>query len=449
MSDSSKPKSVITKFGYPTILTAVFIYFAQGLRSFASTASTLYFKSKFNLDPTEITLVGTITFLAWYLKPIYGLISDCFPLFGYRRRSYLFLAGLLGIFSYLYIYFAESPNIAVTCLVLGEFSQEISDVICDGFLVKRSKIDLVNGAHDLQKVSWSTSHLASMIGMISGGFAADYFDPTYLVCALAVCPLLVLFSSFVIPDKRVEKRLKCAENFERVWESLKTLWGKLTEKETLRIILFTFCWQSSSIAFAAIYVYFLLDVILVQPSTISIMMFVGYLGSFIGTVFSGNGLKMGLINRLLLGRILYNIVSLLDIVLFTKSYQCLGLSYHLFLFGSSSLGSIFDMYFSQMPLLIIFANISPPNIEATFFAAVSAIFNISSKLSEVFASLIMYCTGINDPHSQSIWMLTAISMAIGIVSLVFIFILPKSVEIRETSPGDVEEYKDMELPLLK
>jgi len=449
MSESSRPKSIIYKFGYPTILTAVLIYFAQGLRSFASTATTLYLKSKFNLDPAELTLVSTITFIAWYLKPIYGLISDCFPLFGYRRRSYIFLFGLQGIVSYILIYFAESSNTAITCLALGEMSQAVSDVICDGFLVERSKIDPVNGAHDLQIVSWSTSHLASMIGMISGGFAADYFDPTYLVCALAVCPLLVIITSFVIPDTRVEQRLKCLESFKRVWESLKTLWLKLIEKETLQIILFTLCWQSSSIAFGAITVYFLLDVIAVQPSTISLMMFLGYLGSFIGTILSGKGLKLNLINRLVLGRILNNITSLLDIILFTRSYQYLGLSYHPFLFGSSSLGSIIDMYFSQMPMLIIFAHITPPNIEATFFAATCSIFNISLKISEIFASLIMYSTGINDSHSQSIWMLSVISMGIGMLSLIFIYILPESVIIREKVPGDVNEYKDIELPLLK
>jgi len=30
------------------------------------------------------------------IKPIYGFLSDAVPLFGYRRRSYLVLCGLLG-----------------------------------------------------------------------------------------------------------------------------------------------------------------------------------------------------------------------------------------------------------------------------------------------------------------------------------------------------------------
>jgi len=46
-------------------------------------------------------------------------------------------------------------------------------------------------------------------------------------------------------------------------------------------------------------------------------------------------------------------------------------------------------------------------------------------------------------------MLSVISMGIGMLSLIFIYILPESVVIREKVPGDVNEYKDIELPLLK
>ena len=32
----------------------------------------------------------------WVIKPLYGFLSDTVPLFGYRRRSYLVVCGLLG-----------------------------------------------------------------------------------------------------------------------------------------------------------------------------------------------------------------------------------------------------------------------------------------------------------------------------------------------------------------
>ena len=32
----------------------------------------------------------------WVVKPVYGFLSDTVPIFGYRRRSYLIICGLLG-----------------------------------------------------------------------------------------------------------------------------------------------------------------------------------------------------------------------------------------------------------------------------------------------------------------------------------------------------------------
>ena len=34
------------------------------------------------------------------IKPLYGFMSDAVPLFGYRRRSYLALCGVLGAASW-------------------------------------------------------------------------------------------------------------------------------------------------------------------------------------------------------------------------------------------------------------------------------------------------------------------------------------------------------------
>lgn len=43
-----------------------------------------------------MALVETITALPWTVKPLYGFITDSFPILGMRRRPYLILSGLLG-----------------------------------------------------------------------------------------------------------------------------------------------------------------------------------------------------------------------------------------------------------------------------------------------------------------------------------------------------------------
>jgi hypothetical protein len=48
-------------------------------------------------DRTHISHVYSLgRALPWTCKPIYGFVSDAFPLFGYRRKPYMFLAGFFG-----------------------------------------------------------------------------------------------------------------------------------------------------------------------------------------------------------------------------------------------------------------------------------------------------------------------------------------------------------------
>ena len=48
-----------------------------------------YLKTSQGWTPVQITSFTSLLYFAWIIKPLYGLISDFVPLFGYRRKSYL------------------------------------------------------------------------------------------------------------------------------------------------------------------------------------------------------------------------------------------------------------------------------------------------------------------------------------------------------------------------
>lgn len=62
--------------------------------------------------------------------------SDSVPLFGYRRRSYLVLSGLLGALSWsLMATFVDNKYSAGFCILLGSLSVAFSDVVSVSYLV--------------------------------------------------------------------------------------------------------------------------------------------------------------------------------------------------------------------------------------------------------------------------------------------------------------------------
>src|SRR6266704_3861970 len=76
------------------------VYFAQGMWYLPVQVVTISLKDR-GLSAGQVADFFAITIIPWLIKPVYGLISDFLPLFGYRRKSYLLLtsaaAGLAGL----------------------------------------------------------------------------------------------------------------------------------------------------------------------------------------------------------------------------------------------------------------------------------------------------------------------------------------------------------------
>ncbi|KAI9982617.1 hypothetical protein PInf_008589 [Phytophthora infestans] len=44
-----------------------------------------------NCTGAQVTTASTLVVFPWSFKCFYGILSDCFPIFGYRRRPYMLL----------------------------------------------------------------------------------------------------------------------------------------------------------------------------------------------------------------------------------------------------------------------------------------------------------------------------------------------------------------------
>ena len=425
------------KYGTGTIATLCLVYFAEGFRHFAGIAKTLYFKNTIGLSAADATLITTSIAFAWYVKPIYGLISDSFPFLGYHRKSYLFATGVLGIISYSCFLLPSWYSVSIVAFVLGELSQAVADVIADGLMVEKSRIDPANGANDLQRYSYGSLVLGGVLGTVLGGNAADYIEPKYLIASLALCPLLVLISSLSIDEDKVPSR-PFGDSFKELWNNLKIFWYAVKNLKTLRIAAFSALWIGTMLNFSAIFEYYLYDVLLLNPSTVSYINLVGWIGMLLAMVFGSNSLvRLGIMNRLLVGRILMSLLSISDIIIWKRYDKNIGIHYYFFLFGGGLLGNFLDRLFSIMPMLIVFARMTPKNIEATFFSLLCSSANLGLFLSDVLVTAIMKNTGIQSQFDSNAWILSLISMGVGLLSLFLLFLMPKDLIEDITSENEL------------
>jgi hypothetical protein len=63
------------------------VYFAQGMWDLPAQPITLLLKERFGYSATQVAALFSVTTIPWLIKPAYGLLSDCVPLFGRRRKS--------------------------------------------------------------------------------------------------------------------------------------------------------------------------------------------------------------------------------------------------------------------------------------------------------------------------------------------------------------------------
>jgi hypothetical protein len=57
---------------------------------------TYYLKEVYGWTPVKVTASLAVLTFPWVIKPVYGIVSDFVPLFGYRRKSYLILANAVA-----------------------------------------------------------------------------------------------------------------------------------------------------------------------------------------------------------------------------------------------------------------------------------------------------------------------------------------------------------------
>ena len=94
------------------VLIFAVVYFAQGMWYLLNLSLTFLLKETWHFSAGQTADFFAITIIPWLIKPVYGLLSDFVPLFGWRRRSYFLLTtGLATVW--------EASSVVCTPIPMG------------------------------------------------------------------------------------------------------------------------------------------------------------------------------------------------------------------------------------------------------------------------------------------------------------------------------------------
>ncbi|MEB3215701.1 MAG: folate/biopterin family MFS transporter [Nostocales cyanobacterium 94392] len=431
-SDWSKIKQLIKEkilFGNePTaeLFAILTVYFVQGILGLSRLAVSFFLKDELGLSPAEVSALFGIIVLPWIIKPLFGFFSDGFPIFGYRRRPYLILSGILGAVSWVAMAtIVHSSWAATTAIALSSLSVAVSDVIVDSLVVERARVESQAEAGSLQSICWGAAAFGGLITAYLSGFLLEHFTTRTVFLITATFPLIVSGVAWLITESPVENNPKDDKNsnFEDVRKQIKLLRQAVTQKVIWLPAAFLFIWQATPSSESAFF-FFTTNELHFQPEFLGRVRLVTSVAALVGIWIFQRFLK-SVPFRVIFGwsTVLSAILGLTTLLLVTHANRALGIDDHWFSLGDSLILTVMGQI-AYMPVLVLAARICPPGIEATLFALLMSVTNLAGLVSHEMGAVLMHYLGVTEKNFDNLWLLVTITNVSTLLPLPFINWLP-------------------------
>lgn len=326
-------------------------------------------KDGLHLDPEAMADFFAVAALAFYLKPIAGVLTDYIPFFGSRRRHYLLLSGLAGAALWgLAATTRLSYSVLLVAFIALNSAAVLGNTVIGGVLVETSHT--YGHAGRLSAIRVGAMYTAALVaGPLGGWLAERSFGWTCAIGALSMIGL-TLASRLLLrdaPGQPVQARPELAARFSQLVRS-RTLWTAAA---------FSFFVYAAP-GFQNVLYYFQRDALGLTVPQIGLLTSVNAGASILAAIcyvrFSG---RISLRERLSLGICLYAVSSL-----FYLGYRSLGAA----LVIEAASGFVGTL--GILPLQDLAVHATPRRNEALGYAVIIAIGNLGISLSEIIGTRI-------------------------------------------------------------
>lgn len=429
----------------PELIAILIVYFVQGILGLARLAVSFFLKDELGLSPAQVAALMGIAALPWVVKPLFGFLSDGLPLFGYKRRPYLILSGLLGTAAWLSLAtVVDTAWMATSAILVSSLSVAISDVIVDSLVVERARHESLSNSGSLQSLTWGASAVGGLITAYLSGWLLAHVSTQTVFAITATFPLIVSAVAWLIAEESVSSRLDTST----VVNQVKQLRSAITQKAIWLPTAFIFLWQATPSADSAFF-FFTTNELGFEPEFLGRVRLVTSLASLVGIWLFQRFLK-NISFRWLMGwtTVISSLLGMTTLILVTHTNRALGIDDHWFSLGDSLILTVMGQI-AFMPVLVLSARLCPEGVEATLFALLMSVWNLAGLLSHEMGALLTHWLGVTENNFDNLWLLVIITNASSLLPLPFLGWLPAAdpqAEIKAASahkslpPAEVFEH---------
>lgn len=330
------------------------------------------------------------------------------PLFGYRRKSYLVLAGAVGCASWLSLAtFVDSATGAVIAATLASMSVAVADVVVDSLVVERARqssdVGGSSGGGALQSLCWSCQAVGGLASAYAAGSLLAALGPKPVFAITAVFPLLVIAAAAQLAEEKSSALAGGAGSLGEAAETqLCVLWGAVSQRRVWLPAAFLFLWQATPSCNTAFFYFMTNDAahggLSLGPEALGRIGVGSSLAALGGTVAYRRWLRDVPIRDVLFWLALASaplgLTQLAAVYGLTNQW---GVPNEWFIFGDSVVLTVLGQL-AFMPLLVLAAQLCPPGVEGVLFATLMSLFNGAGLVGSELGAALTAALGVTESN---------------------------------------------------
>ena len=402
--NSPRQNNILTRLMVVVGTGYLFFILADPRHGLAKIAIQFLLKDHLHLGPAQIAGFTALTAFAWYCKPVAGLITDNFLLFGSRRKAYLLAMAGLSAVSWLGLSFLPpSYSVLFWCLFVVNVVLMIGQTTLGGTLVETGQEFQATGR--MSSIRIGSENAGILLSGLLGGWLASHLLGKVFAINAALLGLFVFLTWRFFLEKPAVREGPPTNSLKSTLTQLKQLFRSKT------MWIATGFWMLARFVpgFGTPLFFHQSETLKFSSDFIGILTFIGASASVVGSIAYLWACRKFPLNKLLYVGATVNVLT--TICYF--GYQSSGLA--MVIQGIHGLGTAL----SFMAILDLLARATPKRSEAFGYALIFSLGNISVSVSDVLGSSLFEM--FHKTFSSMVWLNTAAAVLV----LLAIPFLPK------------------------
>ncbi|XP_072996937.1 probable folate-biopterin transporter 6 [Typha latifolia] len=409
--------------------------------SFFRVVSDYYWKDVQKVQPSAVQMFVGFYYIPWVMKPVWGVLTDVIPIYGFRRRPYFIVSGILGAIAALTVSSVTGLPVvlALLCFIGMTAAVAIADVTIDA-CIARNSIEKPHLAPDMQTLCGAVSSLGALIGFSTSGVFVRDLGAQGALGIMAMPAVLLVLLGFVIYELRTNHYSEKQKVWEKVGVAVRGMGRTIRYPAVWKPSLYMFLSLALSISTHEGQFYWYTNPTAGPAFTqqfVGIIYAIGAMASMVGVLIYHKFLKNHPFRSLLFyAQLLYSVSGMLDLIFVLRWNLKLGIPDYVFVILEECSSRIITRI-RWMPMIVLSTKLCPLGIEGTFFALLMCIDSLGLLSSKTGGGILLHVFHVTRIDFRNLWLVVLIRNLLRFSTLFLIFLVPKGNQSEALLPPDL------------